>query len=551
MMRPAMPRRTRTLAWLALLPLGVVLITLVYMLGMDVLEEQPRGFWHSLGWAAETLTTTGYGHDNEWRHPLMIVFVVAMQFLGVFLAFLLIPIFAIPFFERRLEERLPTAIPAKLADFVLIYRHGSAVRSLILDLERQRIPTVVLEEDEALARRLRSDGLTVVCVRSEDENVLADGLARARVLIVNGSDHDNAVTVLSARQSGFEGPIHAFVQNPKHRKPLTLAGADAVYSPKHALAAGLAAQASHRISPRVAGLQQLGEHVEIAELRVHRESPVADLPLARAAIREQTGATIVGLWMGGRFTSEIGPDTALRRGAILVAIGSADSIERLGRLATPLVRTGPFLVAGYGEVGHKVVEMLGDAGESTVVIDQEDREGVDFVADALDSEALELAGVKEAQAVILALSSDSTNLFATTIVRDLAPDVPIIARVGEATGVGRIRAAGADFALSVSQVAGQLLGRHLLGEEFVSLEPSIRLVKVSAAGLEGLTPVSARIRERSGCSIVALEREAELLVEFAPEFKIRSGDCVYLCGSADAVARYFDLFPNARDAAAH
>ena len=96
--------------------------------------------------------------------------------------------------------------------------------------------------------------------------------------------------------------------------------------------------------------------VEVAELRVHRESPVADVPLARAAIREQTGATIVGLWMGGSFTSEIGPDTVLHRGAILVAIGSADSIERLGRLATPLVRTGPFLVAGYGEGGREVVD---------------------------------------------------------------------------------------------------------------------------------------------------------------------------------------------------
>jgi Trk K+ transport system NAD-binding subunit len=199
-------------------------------------------------------------------------------------------------------------------------------------------------------------------------------------------------------------------------------------------------------------------------------------------------------------------------------------------------------------VGRKVVEMLDDAGEETVVIDREGGEGVDFVADALDSEALESAGVKEAQAVILALSSDSTNLFAGAIVRDLAPDVPIIARVGAAADVGRIRAAGADFALSISQVAGQLLGRQLLGEEFISLEPSIRLVKVAASGLEGLTPASARIRERSGCSIVALEREGSLLVDLEPELKIFGSDCVYLCGSAEAVSSYFDLFPGARGA---
>ena len=76
-------------------------------------------------------------------------------------------------------------------------------------------------------------------------------------------------------------------------------------------------------------------------------------------------------------------------------------------------------------------------------------------------------------------------------------------------------------------------------------------MKASAAGVEGLTPASARIRERSGCSIVALEREGELLVDFDPELKIRSGDCVYLCGSAEAVSRYFDLFPGARDAEMH
>ncbi len=50
-----------------------------------------RGFWQSLAWASEILTTTGYGHDNQWRHPLMIAFVVAVQFIGVFLVFLVFP----------------------------------------------------------------------------------------------------------------------------------------------------------------------------------------------------------------------------------------------------------------------------------------------------------------------------------------------------------------------------------------------------------------------------------------------------------------------------
>ena len=343
---------TPRLALLGFLPLGVLALALTYMLGMGLLEGEPRGFWESLEWAAETLTTTGYGHDNQWRHPLMIAFVVTAQFLGVFLIFLLFPIFVIPYFESRFEKRLPRVVPDQLKDFVLIFRYGPAVTSLIRDIEREHVAAVVLEADESLGRRLRDRGLNVVLSRLDDEDPFGGGLERARALVVNGPDHENAVAVLIARQRGFEGPIYAFVEDPLHRRPITLAGASAVYGPKHALAAALAAQASSRIS-RIAGLQQLGTRLAVAELRIQRESPVAGVALAEAGIHERTGATIIGQWVRGEFSAQIGSDTVLRPGAIVVAVGSDESIQRLGRLATPLALTGPFLVAGFGEVGKQ------------------------------------------------------------------------------------------------------------------------------------------------------------------------------------------------------
>ena len=88
------------------------------------------------------------------------------------------------------------------------------------------------------------------------------------------------------------------------------------------------------------------------------------------------------------------------------------------------------------------------------------------------------------QAVILALSADSTTLFATVIIKDLAPDLPVIARVNRAENVERIYAAGADFALSISQVSGQLLAWRLLGKESVAIDPELRVIKVSTRGLE-------------------------------------------------------------------
>jgi K+/H+ antiporter YhaU regulatory subunit KhtT len=104
--------------------------------------------------------------------------------------------------------------------------------------------------------------------------------------------------------------------------------------------------------------------------------------------------------------------------------------------------------------------------------------------------------------------------------------------------VERIYRAGADFALSLSQVAGQLLARRLLGEEAVTIDVALKVLKTSPHGLVGRHPAETSIRERTGCSVVAVERGEDLLVEFEPGFRFAESDQVYVCGSNEDV-RYF------------
>lgn len=70
------------LALLAFLPLAVLTLGTLYMLGMTYLEGQPRTFLEGLQWASETITNTGYGHDNHWDHPVMALFVIVTPFIG-------------------------------------------------------------------------------------------------------------------------------------------------------------------------------------------------------------------------------------------------------------------------------------------------------------------------------------------------------------------------------------------------------------------------------------------------------------------------------------
>lgn len=530
--------------------LGFLIVTLIfaatlYMMGMRHLEGQERDFWSSLEWASETLTTTGYGHDSSWRHPAMVVFVASVQFFGLMVTLSIVPVVLIPWFESRFESRLPQALP-ELDDFVLVYRWGPAVSSLVRDMARQKIPAVILEENESRARWLRDKGHEVVFASLEEGQLDLGGIERCRALIANGEDHDNATVIAIARQRGFAGPIYALVDTPKHRRPILLSGADAVYSPMHSLAAGLAAKASERIAPRVTGVQLLGDDVEFAELRIDNDSSLAGKTLADVGLRRHTGATIVGQWVGGEFRGHPSPNTRLEPGAIVVALGNEKALAKLGELATPLNRSGPLLVIGFGEVGQKLVEMLESVGESVKVLARDAHERLDAQGDALDPQVLESIGIRTARSVILAFSDDSTTLFAVTIIRDLAPKLPIIAAVDRAENVQRVHRAGADFALSISQVTAQLLGHKLFGEQFIAVEPRIRVFEANSRPFAGLSLANARIAERTGCTVVAIERKQKTVTNVEPGLVFAHDDAVYLCGAGEAHDRFFAEFPTAR-----
>jgi len=103
--------------------------TCLYMLGMYYLQGEPRSFWQALQWAAGTISTTGYGGDTSWRHPVMVAYVVLIQFTGVFFIFLIFPIYLIPFLEERFETRLPKeTVDAK--DHLVIFHYSPPKRAL-------------------------------------------------------------------------------------------------------------------------------------------------------------------------------------------------------------------------------------------------------------------------------------------------------------------------------------------------------------------------------------------------------------------------------------
>ncbi len=534
--------RRRIAVFVALLPVAVLLFATFYMLGMAHLEGRERTFGQAVVWATETLTSTGYGGDSRWSHPVMIAYVALVQFVGITLLFVSFPLYVIPYIEERFEGRLPRTLPRKVKGYVLLYRWGPEVEGLYGALRQAGKPCVVFEEDDHTARRLVDRGHTVVFGAVEDDDVSADVLRRAEAMVLNGSDADNGAFVWAARQAGFDGPIHAFMADPRHRGPMLRAGATSVYTPQHVLAAALAAAASERIAPRISGVRRLGGGLEVQELRVDAQSPLAGKTLEGAGIRQATGATVVALWREGRFDPCPDPQAALVPGTILLVLGTEAAIGRLAELVRPLRRAGPIFVLGSGSVGAKVVEFLTDAGETVHVVDCDPAAKPSVLADALDAGALSEAGIAKARAVVLCLGSDATTAFAAAVVRDTAEDAAIVARVRRPGTVVRVHRAGADFALSIGQVAGEILVQHLLGEAAAAHEQRVRIVERPARAAAGKTPAELRLRETTACNLIAIRRGGALVTDLNPHTRLEPDDVLVLAATTAGLARFDERF---------
>jgi Kef-type K+ transport system membrane component KefB/Trk K+ transport system NAD-binding subunit len=440
--------------------------------------------------------------------------------------------FGAPLVDERYDGRPLEALP-DLKDAVVIFGYDPAVDSLIREVESRDVPLVLVEEDDARAQRLHARGHKVVHASLTEGDLDLSRLANARALVANGADESDALLAMSAREQGFTGPIVALIDNPHRRAPMQLAGVNAAFTPNHVLAAAVAMRASTGISERITGVEPLGQPFEITEVRVHGNSPLANRTLDESGVHARTGAFIVGQWVDDVLFPPPTAAEVVRPGMILVAVGSPESIKRLDDEVRPIPQTGPIVVAGYGDVGVKIVEMLTDAGETVTVIDEAPGPGVDVAGDLLDPQVLRQGGVDGARVVILACEGDSSTLLAATGVRSYAPDVPIIACIDLDDDDARFHRAGADFTFSVSHIAGQLLTYHVLGD-MVSQQARIKVGKLDAGRLVGRHPLDAEIRGRTGCSIVAVERNGETILDVPANFTLVETDEIYVCGTVDA-----------------
>ena len=259
--------------------------------------------------------------------------------------------------------------------------------------------------------------------------------------------------------------------------------------------------------------------------------------------------------------------------------------KRLDRQGPPLPQVvesmiDHVVIVGYGRVGRHIVNLLGEMGIPHLVVESDMERGEELsrrkiptlYGDAANSEVLTHAGLARARALVVAGPDEDATALVVTAARDLAPDLPIIARATSEDGTRRLTELGAHDVIHPELEGGLEIVRHTLLQLGFPLQEIYRYTDavrrdhydmglnteeehrllhdlIDAANsievnwfrlpegspLVGQTLADANLRARTGASVVALMREGELIANPKSLTVFRAGDRIGLIGERNEI----------------
>ena len=539
-----------------LLGVVVVLFSVLFHVLM-VREGQQHDWFTGVYWTLTTMSTLGFGdivfESDLGRMFSMVVLVTGVILLLIVLPFAFIRFFYAPWLEAQLKTKVSIRVPAHMSGHVIISTYDDVADELIERLALSGIESVVIEADPVRAASMHADRVPVVRgdlgSRATYENC---AFGRSSLLLANATDVTNTNIVLTAREVSERVPIVATALNPEGRAVLELAGATVVSSARR-----LGKQLANRVSVGSARTLTVGRYkqVAIAEFPI-RNTRLAGLTLQDARLRELTGVTVAALAKRGHLEPGL-PDTVLREDCIGLAVGSPAEVKALSRhIGAGLSSGGRVLVIGGGRVGCAVARALKGRGASVRVVERnpELRERIEEVAtdivigNAVDERVMKHIGIREMASVVLTTNDDAVNIFLAVFCRKLSPDTIIVSRVTHPDNIEAIHRAGADFAVSDSQIKIQSVLGVLRGRAPMIFGEGLDLFNAEVPrSLDGKQLRDSGILARTGLAVIAVEGEDRVVNPHPrPERVIRSGEHVLFLGTASQRDEFERVFKSKR-----
>jgi voltage-gated potassium channel len=300
-----------------------------------------------LGWfdcfyfALITLTTIGFGEPPGMTEParyftslLIILGVGTIGYALTAAAQAVVQFELISTFGKRKMFRDIN----KLKGHYIVCGSGRIGSGIVREIARRGYDFVVIEQDEAIADKLLSQGYLVLMGDSTSDEVLhGAGIDRARGLVCAvSSDPDNLYITLTARDINKDLYIIARANEESAIKRLLKAGANKVVSPS---ITGANQMAQMLLRPAVADFIELATmteqlELEMEQIEITEGSPFINIQLKSTDIRSSLNVIVIAIKRKkGDMIFNPSADTLIETGDSLVVIGSHENLEALERMA--------------------------------------------------------------------------------------------------------------------------------------------------------------------------------------------------------------------------
>lgn len=223
-----------------------------------------------------------------------------------------------------------------LHDHIVICGWGRVGRTIAADLAEAGRPVVVV--DTSAERLATSPHASIVGDATEDAVLREAGIDRAVALVAAvDSDAANLFVTINARAMNPGLFIVSRVRSESNEEKLRRVGADRVVNPQ---SIGGARMAAFVLQPNVAEFVDVVMHernleFRLEEVRVPAGSTLDGVSLRDAHLRDRTGAMVLAVRDdAGAFTTNPVPETPLRAGQVLIAIGTPTQLCALEELIT-------------------------------------------------------------------------------------------------------------------------------------------------------------------------------------------------------------------------
>jgi Trk K+ transport system NAD-binding subunit len=545
----SLDRNLRTLAWL----LGVFfVITASYsVLFHIVMAREGRTYDALIGfyWTMETMSTLGYGDivftSTLGRMFSVLVVSTGIVFLLILLPFAFVQFFYVPWLDARKAALAPRALPPDASGHVILTGHGPVEAALIRRLVQFRLPYVVIVPEVAEALALRDEGLQVMVGDYDDADTYRRAcVERASLVAATLSDTANANVALTVREVSDTVPVVATAAWEPSVDMLQRAGCQQVIQLGELLGRAMA----RRISGHGGRTHVVGriDDLVIAEAAAAGTSLVGRA-LRELGLRERLQVHVVGIWQRGRYAG-VTADTRVTRDSVLLIAGSESALSAYDRQVRRDVAAPAFaVVIGGGRVGRALSRSLLAAGIDHRVVEREGTRVPDaaryVIGDATDLAVLRQAGIDRAESVAITTHDDDANVYLALYCRRLRPDMQILSRATLERNVSTLHQAGADYVMSyVPAEANAIFDVVRRGKLLLAAEGAEIFTVAVPRALVGRTILASRLREDTGCSVLAVRPAGGTAGPPDLSASLRGDDELVLIGDGKAERTFFATY---------